>query len=79
VNVRCAGRQEVVENDPVPGVRKTQYYQPCGWTGQAHGLESSLPYMIEDTRIVPEVLVGRLPCPRCGGRIELVPKRELDG
>jgi hypothetical protein len=67
--VRCAGREEITY--PFPGVRKTAYTRPCGWTGQAHGLESALPYMVEDTRIVPEVLVGRLACPDCGGRVEL--------
>jgi hypothetical protein len=71
VNVQCVGGgqwYETWEDAEIGADRNVA----CGWMGQAHGLESSLPYMIEDTRIVPDVLVGRLPCPSCGGRIELI-------
>lgn len=58
-NAHCDGRQEITEGDPVPGVRKTQYYRPCGWEGV---FESGQP---------AGVGVADFVCPDCGGRVEL--------
>jgi len=45
---------------------------PCGWTGQAHGIDSVDPYEIEGVRIDPHLLVARLHCPNCHGWVRLV-------
>jgi hypothetical protein len=60
--VICVGQREV--SHPFPGVRKTQYVRPCGWTGRRRA------YDIDGTPIVNR----DIPCPRCGGEVELRPK-----
>lgn len=77
VNVRCAGLPIITREREAPD--EYDRTEPCGWTGQARGLDSSLPYMIEDTRVVPDVLIGRIPCPNCGGVVELITEDQGSG
>lgn len=60
-NVRCAGN-----GDPR---RKVQAPAPCGWKGER------FPNRLGTHRSVfyDQVKAIAKPCPRCGGRVELIP------
>ncbi|HEX9355442.1 MAG TPA: hypothetical protein VF933_16695 [Streptosporangiaceae bacterium] len=86
-NVRCAGGGQVAK-DPAPfGLGPTHYERPtggapCGWKGERFAIghvtrreADTLPIAELQARMLANqnTLRTAKPCPRCGGRVELIP------
>jgi hypothetical protein len=66
-NVRCAGRSFEQQ-----GQHSAQATPPCGWKGERFPtVSAAIP--IEDEQAAIERAMVRRPCPRCGGKVELIP------
>ena len=71
VNVVCVGRETITY--PYPQVRKTEYGRPCGWKGERFpSVERDWARIIGADEAFAERATAK-PCPRCGGRVELIP------
>ena len=86
-NVRCAGfgawikvrtsphqkrwHVQRVPNSAPAGIGA--YTEPCGWKGERFPtVSAAIP--IEDEQAAIERAMVRRACPRCGGRVELIPR-----
>jgi hypothetical protein len=71
-NVQCAGKRIDIKGSTVP----IPIADPCGWKGKRLGW-ISVPQRPDETieQMVARVATKK-PCPRCGGRVQLIPEVE---